>query len=275
MKKEENSNEKPEYTPEEVQKIRESVRSAVKQIIPAVEQIFPPANVMKLFRQADKLREAGQHHEAIKLYDEAIKLSPKFAAAWYNKALSHTHIKDKEGAIEALQKSAEADPNIAKTWNTLGGLICGGLFVSHEQYEEALEYFKKSIELDPEYELALNNHAFVLANLDRYDAGIEAYKRLIAVNETREDAWYMLGQMSLGTNRYEEAEEAYKKAIELKPDFAYAWGALGQVYMEMNDLDEAEKMMRKAVELKPNDHTCRQGLKVVLDQKRGYDGPSE
>ena len=45
--------------------------------------------------------------------------------------------------------------------------------------------------------------------------------------------------------------------------------------MEMNDLDEAEKMMRKAVELKPNDHTCRQGLKVVLDQKRGYDGPSE
>ncbi|TFG31705.1 tetratricopeptide repeat protein [Candidatus Thorarchaeota archaeon] len=268
MKKDQSKDNKREWTDEDILRLRKSIRSAVENIN------FTSPKAVEFYKEADKLRENGQHEEAVKLYKEAIKIAPKFAAAWYNKALSYTHLRNRDGAIEALRKSTEADPSIAQTWNTLGGLLCGGIFVSRETYEEALGCFRKALEIDPTYEMALNNLGLVLAKLDRYDEGIEAYRHLTEIRTNHED-WYMLGQMSLGANRYEEAETAYRKAIELRPDFAYAWGALGQVFLEIGDLDEAEKMMRKSIELKPDDPTCREGLKVVLDQKRGYYGPSE
>lgn len=52
-------------------------------------------------------------------------------------------------------------------------------------YAQALECLKKSLELDPNYTMALSRLASLYTTIDEYDSSIAAYKRLIAVNPSR------------------------------------------------------------------------------------------
>ena len=56
--------------------------------------------------------------EAIKAYDEAIRLDPKLAIAWYNKGVALGDLGKYDEAIEAYDEAIRLDPNYATAWTT-------------------------------------------------------------------------------------------------------------------------------------------------------------
>ncbi len=81
--------------------------------------------------------------------------------------------------------------------------------------EEAMEAYKKALNLDPNYEDALNALAMAYANLDRLDEAIEVGKKLIQVSPEDELAHTSLSIFYQRKGMIAEAEEVGAKARTL------------------------------------------------------------
>jgi tetratricopeptide (TPR) repeat protein len=90
----------------------------------------------------------GQYVDALKAYEKALEIDPKFIEALNNKGIC---IADSQGnypeAIRLFKKVLEINPKRAATYADIGiALLRSG---KYPEAVEAIEYFKKALELDP------------------------------------------------------------------------------------------------------------------------------
>jgi len=104
----------------------------------------------------------------------------------------------------------------------------------------AKEYFKKAIELDPNYSDAYAG----LGHVRRWDAGY---------------GWTEFPDLAM-----QQAEELFEKAIMLDESNAFARAQLGYLYMRKGEYDLAISEMKRSIELNPNDWRTYRLLAPVL-----------
>ena len=140
-------------------------------------------------------------------YDEAIKLDPKYAHAWYNKGIS---------------------------LNSLG------------RYEDALTCYDEAIKLDPKYAIAWNNKGNSLNSLGRYEEALTCYDEAIELDPKDAIAWNNKGIPLNSLGRYEEALTCLDKAIELDPEYAYPRFNRSETFFAMHRWAEGFESIRDA-----------------------------
>ncbi|NKQ38425.1 MAG: tetratricopeptide repeat protein, partial [Methanosarcinales archaeon] len=124
----------------------------------------------------------------------------------------------------------------------------GNIYYKLSKYDEALMFFNKAIEINPDDAEAWYNKGVVLGELNRPDEELKAYNKAIEIKPDDAEAWYNKGVVLGKLNRPDEALKAYDKAIEIKPDYAEAWYNKGVVLGKLNRPDEALKAYDKAIE---------------------------
>ena len=92
-----------------------------------------------------------------------------------------------EEAIQSYKKCVELDPAHAAAYINLGTL-----YYNRHDYALAERYYRKAIEVDPKYALAHFDLGNVLDETGRLDDGIRAYQSAIALAPTYADAHYNL-----------------------------------------------------------------------------------
>jgi len=107
-----------------------------------------------------------------------------------------------EDALPFFQKAVEIDPNFAFAWDDLG--ICQRRLGN---FDAALEAYNKSLALDPTGKVPLQNIPVVYEFKKEYDKAIEAYKNLSKVYPEDPEAYY-------GTGRMYEMKEDFEKALD-------------------------------------------------------------
>jgi tetratricopeptide (TPR) repeat protein len=91
-------------------------------------------------------------------FRQAIELRPDFPDAHYNLGVLCLQRGDYDGAIAQLRTALSLQPNDSGTNTTLANaLVQKGLL------REAADHYRKTLESEPEFELALNNLAWLLA----------------------------------------------------------------------------------------------------------------
>ncbi len=153
-------------------------------------------------------------------------------------------------AEEYYRKSIELNPDYADAYNNLGILIKK----DEKRFDEAETNYRKAIELNPNYAVAYSNLGVLLAeDENRREEAEQAYNKAIELNPTLAEAYSNLGiLLAKDENRREEAEQAYNKAIELNPNYANAYSNLGVLLAkDENRTEEAEQAYNKAIELNP------------------------
>ena len=136
-------------------------------------------------------------------------------------------------------------PTAVLIWNILGAVRSQiGMF------DEAVEAYKTTIALKPDYVEAYSNMGVALRNQGKLDEAIEAYKKAISLRPNDADTYFNLGIVLKDQGRYAEAIEAYKKSISLKPDNAKVYNNLGVVLQAQDKCDEAIQAYDKAILLK-------------------------
>jgi tetratricopeptide (TPR) repeat protein len=85
------------------------------------------------------------------------------------------------------------------------------------QFEQALECFNKSLELDPQFEDAWLGKSVALYNLRRYRDALQAVDRALDLNPDYAMAWYMKGEILSSLGKPDEADYCYARAQEINP----------------------------------------------------------
>ncbi len=94
----------------------------------------------------------------------------------------------------------------------------GLYFNSHDnQFEQALECFNKSLELDPQFEAAWHGKSVALYNLGRYQDAIQPIDQALELNPDYAEAWWMKGLILSSLGKPDEADYCYARAQEINP----------------------------------------------------------
>ena len=130
-----------------------------------------------------------------------------------------------------------------------------------EENEQAIELFKKAIEIDPDYALA---HAglgdsysqrvirFGFPEAEWFDAAIEQAQKAISLDPNLAEGYKALGSAyGFVKGWWTKAVEALQKAVEANPNSALACGSLGQCYYTIGEFDKAFPFIKKAIALNP------------------------
>src|SRR5436853_3158950 len=89
------------------------------------------------------------------------------------------------------------------------------------RFQDAVETFKRAIQLKPDYAEAHNDLGMAYCRLNRNDEAIESFRQAIRLNPRLAEAYYNLGTAYYNLGRLQEAMTSFKQAVGLKPD--YAW----------------------------------------------------
>ena len=84
----------------------------------------------------------------------------------------------------------------------------------------------------------------------RYDEALEAFKRAIELNPMNPDAHYGLGGIYNQKENYSSAEKAFSTTLKLDPTYVDAYYSLGYTYERMGKKEEAQKFFGKYKTLK-------------------------
>ena len=85
----------------------------------------------------------GEYDLAIKDFDRAIQLEPKFALAYYNRGIAHFNKGDFDKAIEDYTTAIELDPQLAPTYNNRGVV-----YFNKGDFDKAIEDYTTAIQQD-------------------------------------------------------------------------------------------------------------------------------
>ena len=151
-----------------------------------------------------------------------------------------------EEAIEDYNKSIEINPQIPVAYNNRG-LAKEAL----GKYKEALDDYNKAIEIDPQYAVAHNNRGNAKQALEKYKEALDDYNKAIEIDPQYGNAYYNRGHAKQALEKYKEALDDYNKAIEIDPQDAVAHNNRGNAKQALEKYKEALDDYNKAIEIDP------------------------
>src|SRR6476660_1057256 len=94
-------------------------------------------------------------------------------------------------------------------------ILKGNEHYYNKEYNEAIEYYDKALEIDPKHVGALNNTGKVLDNLGKYNEAIVYYDKALQIDPKYADALNSKGNVLGKLGKYNEAIEYYDKALQI------------------------------------------------------------
>ena len=171
-------------------------------------------------------------------------------AKFYNLyALILFKLNNYEHAIDNWKKSLEIDPKIIESYNGLANS-----FLKLEKFDEAIKNFDQIIKIKPSIGEIYHGKAFALMNLCKFDDAINNFKIASKKNPTNPDIYNMLGSTFFRQKKWEEACENFVKALELKHNHSLALKNLINLltfYQPKKNLDNSIIFQRPSIYSRP------------------------
>ena len=118
-------------------------------------------------------------------------------------------------AIPGKPQFMDETPQNSIDWNDLGNM-----YTNAKKFDNAIEAYKKAIEMNPKYGQPYTNLGFIYYRLAKYEVAVRLYQKSIDLLETQEDkaiSWNRLGDAYRRLGDYGNALAAYQNASEMAP----------------------------------------------------------
>lgn len=167
------------------------------------------------------------------------------AKVFFNNAFSCNSL---DQSAKCIQQAIDIYPYEAAFWNKLGTYM--------KTPEEKLVYYKKAVELNPDFVLAYTNVAGAYSQLGNHEKAIEWYKKAISIDSSDFRTYINVADEYEKLKKYNEALPYAIQATKLTTnnvDAAGALGALGECYDQAKEYKKALDCYFKSLALNPND----------------------
>ena len=180
------------------------------------------------------LDRSGQIDEAMKQYEEAIRLKPDYALAHYNLGTALAKQGQIDGAITQYREAIRLRPNYANVHYNLGlSLFWKG------QIDEGISQYREAIRLKPDFAEAFNNLGAALDKQSQSDEAMQQYQDAIRLKPDYIEAYHNLAAAYADAGRFTEAVVTAEKAERLATDAGEA--ALTAKYRRLLELYRSGK----------------------------------
>ena len=203
---------------EEIKSIKphDAPESLIKEIRIAAERITNPKTAPEHLLKGLAAEIDVNYEKALRHYQNAIQLNPKYADAFLNMGRLYCEIGDYDNAIQSLHNAIQLKPNNADAYNFMGSA-----YYFKRKNDEAIQSFQNAIQLKPNF--------------------VQAY---CGIGLTYNDA-----------GKYKEAIQSFQKVIDLNPDnangySAIAYDSMGLVFQKLGNQDKAKECFQKYEMLK-------------------------
>lgn len=168
----------------------------------------------------------GNIDAAEKLYKEVIDKDPDFFLAKYNLANLYLEKKDYDSSAKILTEL-------------------------RDKFEYFLEADKKNLLI------VKNSLGITYYSNEKYDEALEEFKKIVEINPVQHEPYFNLGLIYEKKENYKQARYYFLKAVEYKADFQEAYYHLAALSLLEDDKKEAEKFFRKVIEIDPSTKQAR------------------
>ena len=128
----------------------------------------------------------------------------------------------------------------------------GTSFLQTNEYDKAIKFLNKSIELNPNISEAYNNKGIALTKIQKFEESVENYNKAIDIKKDFFDAYLNKGISLRNIKNYKESIDCFKTCIKLKPNDPKIYNNLGNSYREIKNYELAIKFYGKALQLDKN-----------------------
>jgi len=209
----------------------------------------------------DALDRKGQTDEAIREFQDAIRLGPNFAPAYNNFGAALDRKGQTDEAIEQFQEAIRLKPDYAVAHCNLGSALD-----RKGQTDEAIRQFQDAIRLKPDYVETHYNLGIAFAKKGQTVEAINQFEDAIRLRPDYAEAHNNLGNALMSMGRSDEAITNYRQALEINPDYFEVLNNLGTALAAKGQLAEAIENYRRAIQLNSTRPDTFVHLGMALEQ---------
>lgn len=130
--------------------------------------------------------------------------------------------------------------------------IATGNWSKMNEYNSAMQYFKKAIESDPS-----RSYAYMLAGYENIDRGncLNAksyFAKCMVANKRCYRGWFGMASCFKDLHLYQQAKTLLWEAFRLHPRHPVVLSTLAEVLYKLQEYDKAEIVVRKSIKIKTN-----------------------
>jgi tetratricopeptide (TPR) repeat protein len=236
---------------------------------------------IQLALEAQALNVDGFTPKAIELYKQALELDPNFVAVnlWYGQNAGLSNEQRHEYFMKAERnknKVTDAEKHMINSYlanekndvvavtNELKEIIklyprdkyvlrlLAVRYYAYGQFEDALEYAKKSCQADTSFAAASYYQGYVLATMGKTEEAEKWYKKSISMNPGVPMYYFNYGQLLRNGGRIDEAIEMYNKIPGADTDYSVNL-LIGHCFTAKGEFAKARKSYQKSFDLSVND----------------------
>jgi choline-sulfatase len=199
------------------------------------------------------------------------RADPKDKIGLFNKLGEATELAKERGAdgaapferiIGLLNEIVRTDPEVIDAWFSMGMQ-----YMTHGEPEKAVEYFKRTLALKPDYDLAVFNLAQAYRHMGNDEAALAGFEHYLTLDPKDPFVHYQMGEIWLDRGDTPRAEQLFRRALELDPQVAAAKNALGVIALQKGDPATAERLIREAIAVKPTLRLAHFNLALLAEQR--------
>lgn len=162
-------------------------------------------------------------------------------------------------AVEHYRRAIDLDPEHAGAHRALGVALR-----MRGRSDEAVEHYRAALALDPDNAATHSNLANILAEDGRLSEAASHYRRSLELAPDFVEAHNNLGTLLYAQGTFDEAVSHFQEAIRLAPDQSTGYHNLARVFHAQADLATAIPFYRRAVQVAPADSDARSDLGAAL-----------
>jgi len=219
-------------------------------------------NLAMLYIKAGDKFSAGESYELANFYYKAaMKTSNKtywldynigknIVSECWNMPRGRAKEKKLNEAVERLQNELIKHPNHSHILAQLGHA-----YYLLEDYDNAIKYYKLTIEKDPKWVYGINKLAFIYSHVkDENEIALGYIEKVLSIEPNDNEYYFLYGWILSALKRYDDAIKAYNKYLEKNPDSVAALVNISGCEISNHDYDSAEKHVEHG--LKYNSHSA-------------------
>jgi tetratricopeptide (TPR) repeat protein len=244
--------------------------SCGKKIVPASSAgkgntHFDEASYNYFYVEAIKQKLLGNIGDALKYFEQCIKINPESDASYYQMAQIVTLNGDNKDGKYFIKKALEI--NEKNVWYLT---MLAGIYYKEKNLDSAVIYYQKAVNFFPEREnlqLTLGN---LFAEEGKYDKANSIFDSLDKKYGVNEESTLSSIRSLMAEEKYDEALEKAESLVKLEPDNIMYNGLMAEVYSAKGDNEKALAVYDRILERNPDDPQTQLSLCNFLVNTKNY-----